>query len=97
MPSCLNQQRDNMGEYFVKRAIPVRAVPVSTDTIVQTLEGPLKAKAGDYIITGVRGEQYPIDKGIFEETYVVAHGAYRGVNGKVSIYKDGDFVETEVD
>lgn len=36
---------------------------------VKTLEGVLKGKAGDYLIEGVRGELYPCDKEIFEETY----------------------------
>jgi len=34
-----------------------------------TLEGPLYATIGDYIIRGVRGEFYPCRKDIFEETY----------------------------
>ena len=34
-----------------------------------TLEGPLFAKIGDFIIRGVKGEFYPCRKDIFEETY----------------------------
>lgn len=29
----------------------------------------MKASVGDYIITGVHGEQYPCKPDIFEETY----------------------------
>ena len=36
---------------------------------VATLEGQVRAKVGDYIIRGVRGEYYPCEKSIFEETY----------------------------
>lgn len=36
---------------------------------VYTLEGEMTAKLGDYIIKGVRGEFYPCDREIFEETY----------------------------
>lgn len=36
---------------------------------VYTLEGEMTAKLGDYIIKGVRGECYPCDREIFEETY----------------------------
>lgn len=36
---------------------------------VETLEGQVRAKVGDYIIKGVRGEFYPCEKSIFEETY----------------------------
>ncbi len=36
---------------------------------VQTLEGHIRATAGDYIIRGVRGEVYPCKPQIFEETH----------------------------
>ena len=36
---------------------------------IRTLEGNMKARIGDYIIKGVRGEFYPCEKAIFEETY----------------------------
>lgn len=36
---------------------------------IETLEGTLDAKIGDYIIKGVKGEFYPVEKSIFEETY----------------------------
>ncbi len=34
-----------------------------------TLEGPLKASVGDWIIKGVKGEFYPCKPDIFEATY----------------------------
>ncbi len=36
---------------------------------VHTLEGPLAVSPGDWIITGVQGEQYPCKPDIFEQTY----------------------------
>ena len=39
------------------------------DIQVVTLEGPMNANAGDYIIKGVKGELYPCKGEIFEETY----------------------------
>ena len=36
---------------------------------VHTLEGPLSVSPGDWIITGVKGERYPIKDEIFRETY----------------------------
>ena len=36
---------------------------------IKTLEGTMVAKAGDYIIKGVKGEIYPCKSDIFEETY----------------------------
>lgn len=36
---------------------------------IKTLEGTLRACPGDWIITGVKGEQYPCKPDIFEATY----------------------------
>lgn len=37
--------------------------------LVETLEGPLYAKAGDWIVRGIQGEFYPVKPDIFEATY----------------------------
>lgn len=39
------------------------------ELIVATLEGPLRAAPGDWIIKGVKGEFYPCKPDIFEATY----------------------------
>ena len=36
--------------------------------VIHTLEGDMKAMPGDYIVTGIQGEQYPVKKEIFENT-----------------------------
>ena len=36
---------------------------------IQTLEGDMEAKLGDYIIKGFEGEFYPCDYDIFHKTY----------------------------
>jgi hypothetical protein len=36
---------------------------------IDTLEGPHLVTAGDWIITGVKGEHYPCKPDIFEATY----------------------------
>lgn len=36
---------------------------------IETLEGPIKASFGDYIIKGIHGEFYPCKPDIFEKTY----------------------------
>lgn len=36
---------------------------------IKTLEGTMRADVGDWIITGVKGEQYPCKPDIFEATY----------------------------
>jgi len=37
--------------------------------VIPTLEGDMKANAGDYIVRGVEGEFYPCRQDIFEKTY----------------------------
>lgn len=37
---------------------------------IKTKEGNMKAKVGDYIIRGIKGELYPCDPEIFEKTYI---------------------------
>lgn len=37
--------------------------------MIKTLEGVVYAEAGDFIITGVKGEKYPCRPDIFELTY----------------------------
>ncbi|MDE0467089.1 MAG: hypothetical protein OYL97_08525 [Candidatus Poribacteria bacterium] len=55
--------------YFIKKPIPIEAVQQTGPFKTQTLEGELEGKAGDYLVTGVNGEQYPVDREIFEKTY----------------------------
>ena len=39
------------------------------DLLIDTLEGPMRANKGDYIIFGVSGEPYPCKPDIFLKTY----------------------------
>ncbi len=36
---------------------------------IQTLEGPIIARPGDWIITGIKGEKYPCKPEIFRASY----------------------------
>lgn len=40
-----------------------------SNIVIETLEGDMLAREGDYVIRGVRGEFYPCAQDIFEETY----------------------------
>lgn len=39
------------------------------ELIIATLEGPLHASPGDWIIKGIKGEFYPCKPDVFEKTY----------------------------
>jgi hypothetical protein len=43
--------------------------PLDDQFWVQTLEGPLVASRGDWIVTGIKGERYPVKPDIFAATY----------------------------
>ena len=54
---------------FRKKPIVIEAYQTDEEMIIQTLEDPLRAAPGDWIITGIRGEQYPCKPDVFEKTY----------------------------
>lgn len=54
---------------YRKKLVIVEAYQTDKEFILHTLEGDMKASVGDYIITGVNGEQYPCKPDIFEKTY----------------------------
>jgi hypothetical protein len=54
---------------IVKKPIVIEAYQTDKEMIIHTLEGDMKASVEDYIITGLRGEQYPCKPDIFNKTY----------------------------
>ncbi len=54
---------------YRKKPVIIEAYQTDKEMIIHTLEGDHKANIGDYIITGVHGEQYPCKPDIFAETY----------------------------
>lgn len=54
---------------YRKKPVIIEAYKTDKPVIIKTLEGDMKASIGDFIITGVNGEQYPCKPDIFEKTY----------------------------
>lgn len=54
---------------YRKKPVVVEAYQTDNELDIETLEGIMHASVGDYIITGVNGEQYPCKPDIFEKTY----------------------------
>lgn len=54
---------------FRKKPIVIEAYQTNQAMETETLEGTMRADRGDWIITGVKGEQYPCKPDIFEATY----------------------------
>lgn len=58
--------------YFRKRPLVIEANQwfCSTPLILHTPEGNIKTSPGDWIITGINGEQYPCKPDVFYKTYI---------------------------
>lgn len=69
----LTFKKDNIPDLNFKKAIkkpiPIRCIQIDEPFLVETLEGKMKGKKGDWLMVGVNGEMYPCDKFIFERTY----------------------------
>lgn len=62
-------KQDVMPMYFRKKPVIIKAYQTWEELDIFTLEGVMHAAPGDWIITGVNGEQYPCKPDIFEKTY----------------------------
>lgn len=54
---------------YIKRPVVIEAYQTDKELDIPTLEGVMHASVGDFIITGIHGEQYPCKPDIFRETY----------------------------
>lgn len=54
---------------FMKKPVIVEAYQTKKELKIDTLEGTMTASPGDWIITGVNGEQYPCKPDVFKKTY----------------------------
>ena len=60
-----NQEKNNNNKNksqvarFRKKPVIIEAYQTEVEMVISTLEGDMIASPGDWIITGVNGEQYP--------------------------------------
>ena len=59
----------NQVKKFRKKPVVIEAYQTEKRMVIHTLEGDMTAQIGDWIITGLRGEQYPCKPDIFEKSY----------------------------
>lgn len=59
----------NKVKKFRKKPVVIEAYQADKEMVIHTLEGDMTAQIGDWIITGLRGEQYPCKPDIFEKSY----------------------------
>lgn len=65
----MGRRKDKPMAKYRKKPVLVEAYRTDVEMDIPTLEGVMHANVGDYIITGVQGEQYPCKPDIFWETY----------------------------
>lgn len=65
-----------------KHATPVRVRFAPADGVCETLEGPVRYRAGDAIVTGTRGEQWPVKRDSFLATYAAEPPTASGQDGR---------------
>ena len=53
----------------IKQAVPVKAVFAREDGVCKTLEGDVRYRPGDAILTGHAGESWPVKRQAFLESY----------------------------
>lgn len=54
---------------FRKKQVDIEAYQTTEEKIIHTTGGDVKASVGDWIITGIKGEEYPCKPDIFVELY----------------------------
>jgi hypothetical protein len=69
--SALLAEANQAGSWFhAKKVRPIRARLLEQDETIQTLEGPVEARAGDYLCRGEAGEPWPQSAKSLHERYV---------------------------
>jgi hypothetical protein len=53
----------------MKTAVPVLVRFAESDDVLQTLEGPVRYRRGDALLTGIHNESWPVPRERFEATY----------------------------
>ena len=66
---------------FRKRPVIIEATQITRKMTVETLEGTMTGNPGDWLITGVQGEQYFCRDDIFRATYELVGGFVYDVGG----------------
>ena len=65
-----------------KKPVEVPVEFTTADGTCETLEGPVRYRAGDPILTGVRGERWPVGLDTFRASYEPVPPTRAGENGK---------------
>ena len=53
----------------LKKPIAIKCIQINEPFQVESMEGLVTGKSGDWLMIGVNGEKYVCDNSIFEKTY----------------------------
>jgi len=68
-----------------KRPLCVQVEFARADGVLDTLEGPVRYRAGDALLTGSANERWPVQRATFDARYVAADAAMRA--GEDGLYR----------
>ncbi|MGZ8944917.1 MAG: PGDYG domain-containing protein [Methylococcaceae bacterium] len=74
-------EHDPAAVQAIKRPLSVAVEFAKTGGVVESLEGAVHYRAGDVILTGVRGEHWTIQREKFEQSYAPVEPTIAGENG----------------
>lgn len=77
----LEPSSDSRRRRVAKRPVRVSVTFAASPGTVGTLEGPVPYRAGDAIVTGVAGEQWPVPRTAFFSRYQAVDGFEAGDDG----------------
>jgi PGDYG protein len=81
VPIAPDLRTDPAARSVRKRPIPVVVEIATTPGELQTLEGPVRFRAEDALITGVQGERWPVARERFDATYEAVPPTVPGASG----------------
>jgi len=78
----VNLQSKTGAKKVQKKTVPVTVYFAEIDGVCRTKEGEVSFKAGDAILTGVEGEQWPVERPKFDASYDAVSPTKHGENGQ---------------
>jgi hypothetical protein len=80
-PALPELERDPAARRARRRPVTLSVRFARAPGVLQTLEGPVRYRAGAALVCGLRGECWPVERGPFERRYEPAAGTAPGSDG----------------
>lgn len=71
-----------MNNQYLKKQVPVKVDFAEKNGEIRTLEGKVTYQLGDALMTGIKGERWPIKREVFEKTYHPVAPLLMGASGQ---------------